>query len=136
MLYSNILLLQVTYQSLCPTKRVTVKLDNGEYRPNHYVEVTCANNYAPLPPRLQNYDNYNYRSNELPLLRALLNERSGEKREVRILNIGKNLSNLKNSLELSQQNSLELSQTKLTDCELGIVLYILSKFYLNRYTIS
>ncbi|XP_034476345.1 rho GTPase-activating protein gacU [Drosophila innubila] len=72
----------VTYQSLCPTKRVTVKLDNGEYRPNHYVEVTCANNYAPLPPRLQNYDNYNYRSNELPLLRALLNERSGEKREI------------------------------------------------------
>ncbi|XP_017868528.1 PREDICTED: putative transcriptional regulator cudA, partial [Drosophila arizonae] len=42
----------VTYQSLCPTKRVTVKLDNGEYRPNHYVEVTCANNYAPLPARL------------------------------------------------------------------------------------
>ncbi|KAH8396635.1 hypothetical protein KR215_001722, partial [Drosophila sulfurigaster] len=74
--------LAVTYQSLCPTKRVTVKLDNGEYRPNHYVEVTCANNYAPLPPRLHNYDNYNYRSNELPLLRALLNERAGEKREI------------------------------------------------------
>ncbi|XP_064542352.1 uncharacterized protein LOC135431268 isoform X2 [Drosophila montana] len=71
----------VTYQSLCPTKRVTVKLDNGEYRPNHYVEVTCANNYAPLPARLHNYD-YNYRSNELPLLRALLNERAGEKREI------------------------------------------------------
>ncbi|ALC42151.1 CG34386 [Drosophila busckii] len=71
----------VTYQSLCPTKRVTVKLDNGEYRPNHYVEVTCANNYAPLPARLHNYD-YNYRPNELPLLRALLNERNGEKREI------------------------------------------------------
>ncbi|KAH8370575.1 hypothetical protein KR093_004179, partial [Drosophila rubida] len=72
----------VIYQSLCPTKRVTIKLDNGEYRPNHYVEVTCANNYAPLPPRLHTYDNYNYRSNELPLLRALLNERAGEKREI------------------------------------------------------
>ncbi|KAM8714374.1 hypothetical protein ACLKA7_014495 [Drosophila subpalustris] len=72
----------VTYQSLCPTKRVTIKLDNGEYRPNHYVEVTCANTYAPLPPRLQNYDNYNYRSNELPLLRAILNERAGDKREI------------------------------------------------------
>ncbi|XP_032590232.1 GATA zinc finger domain-containing protein 7 [Drosophila grimshawi] len=71
----------VIYQSLCPTNRVTVKLDNGEYRPNHYVEVTCANNYAPLPARMHNYD-FNYRSNELPLLRALLNERVGEKREI------------------------------------------------------
>lgn len=44
------------------------------------MEVTCANNYAPLPARVQSYDNYNYRSNEL--LRALLNERAGEKREV------------------------------------------------------
>lgn len=68
----------VTYQSLCPTNRVTIKLDSGEYRPNHYVEVTCANNYAPLPSRSHNYE-YGYRGNEL--LRALLSER-GEKREV------------------------------------------------------
>ncbi|XP_023032082.1 uncharacterized protein LOC6643247 [Drosophila willistoni] len=71
----------VTYQSLCPTNRVTVKLDMGEYRPNHYVEVTCAHNYAPQPSRMHNYD-YSYRSNELPLLRALLSERGGEKREI------------------------------------------------------
>ncbi|KPU76533.1 uncharacterized protein Dana_GF11687, isoform B [Drosophila ananassae] len=68
----------VTYQSLCPTNRVTIKLDSGEYRPNHYVEVTCANNYAPLPSRSHNYE-YGYRGNEL--LRALLSER-GEKREI------------------------------------------------------
>ncbi|XP_017962071.1 GATA zinc finger domain-containing protein 7 isoform X1 [Drosophila navojoa] len=67
----------VTYQSLCPTKRVTVKLDNGEYRPNHYVEVTCDSNYAPLPARLHSYDSYH--NNELPLLRAL---RAGVKREI------------------------------------------------------
>ncbi|XP_026840615.1 uncharacterized protein LOC6590289 [Drosophila persimilis] len=69
---------EVTYQSLCPTNRVTVKLDSGDYRPNHYVEVTCAHNYAPQPPRVHNYD-YVYRGNEL--LRALLAER-GEKREI------------------------------------------------------
>ncbi|SPP73585.1 Hypothetical predicted protein [Drosophila guanche] len=69
---------EVTYQSLCPTNRVTVKLDSGEYRPNHYVEVTCAHNYAPQPPRVHNYD-YVYRGNDL--LRALLAER-GEKREI------------------------------------------------------
>ncbi|KAH8401380.1 hypothetical protein KR009_005038, partial [Drosophila setifemur] len=68
----------VTYQSLCPTNRVTVKLDSGEYRPNHYVEVTCAHNYSPLPARVHNYE-YGYRGNEL--LRALLSER-GEKREI------------------------------------------------------
>ncbi|KAH8277949.1 hypothetical protein KR018_010802 [Drosophila ironensis] len=68
----------VTYQSLCPTNRVTVKLDSGEYRPNHYVEVTCANNYSPLPSRSHNFE-YGYRGNEL--LRALLSER-GEKREI------------------------------------------------------
>ncbi|KAH8266284.1 hypothetical protein KR038_006117 [Drosophila bunnanda] len=68
----------VTYQSLCPTNRVTVKLESGEYRPNHYVEVTCAHNYAPLPSRSHSFE-YGYRGNEL--LRALLSER-GEKREI------------------------------------------------------
>ncbi|KAH8309408.1 hypothetical protein KR059_009227 [Drosophila kikkawai] len=68
----------VTYQSLCPTNRVTVKLESGEYRPNHYVEVTCAHNYAPLPARSHSFE-YGYRGNEL--LRALLSERS-EKREI------------------------------------------------------
>ncbi|XP_017049560.1 type-2 histone deacetylase 1 [Drosophila ficusphila] len=68
----------VTYQSLCPTNRVTVKLDSGDYRPNHYVEVTCAHSYSPQPSRTHNYE-YGYRGNEL--LRALLSER-GEKREI------------------------------------------------------
>ncbi|XP_017125507.1 myb-like protein AA [Drosophila elegans] len=68
----------VTYQSLCPTNRVTVKLESGDYRPNHYVEVTCAHSYSPQPSRTHNYE-YGYRGNEL--LRALLSER-GEKREI------------------------------------------------------
>ncbi|EDX07607.1 GD11335 [Drosophila simulans] len=68
----------VTYQSLCPTNRVTVKLESGDYRPNHYVEVTCAHSYSPQPSRNYNYE-YGYRGNEL--LRALLSERS-EKREI------------------------------------------------------
>ncbi|XP_017078574.1 uncharacterized protein LOC108112798 [Drosophila eugracilis] len=68
----------VTYQSLCPTNRVTVKLESGDYRPNHYVEVTCAHTYSPQPSRTHNYE-YGYRGNEL--LRALLSER-GEKREI------------------------------------------------------
>ncbi|XP_016985971.1 uncharacterized protein LOC108049341 [Drosophila rhopaloa] len=68
----------VTYQSLCPTNRVTVKLESGDYRPNHYVEVTCAHSYSPQPSRSHNYE-YGYRGNEL--LRALLSER-GEKREI------------------------------------------------------
>jgi len=57
---------------------VTVKLESGDYRPNHYVEVTCAHSYSPQPSRSHNYE-YGYRGNEL--LRALLSER-GEKREV------------------------------------------------------
>ncbi|XP_030384962.1 uncharacterized protein LOC115632089 [Scaptodrosophila lebanonensis] len=74
----------ITYQSLCPTNRVTIKLERGQYRPNHYVEVTCAHNYVPQPIRANSNNNYEYkyRSNDLTLLRALWAEGSGEKREI------------------------------------------------------
>lgn len=38
----------VTYQSLCPTKRIAIPLETSgyEYRPSQYIEVTCAH-YAP-----------------------------------------------------------------------------------------
>ncbi|XP_039957639.1 uncharacterized protein LOC120772869 [Bactrocera tryoni] len=38
----------ITYQSLCPTKRIAIPLETSgyEYRPSHYVEVTCAH-YTP-----------------------------------------------------------------------------------------
>ncbi|XP_037941087.1 serine-rich adhesin for platelets [Teleopsis dalmanni] len=40
----------ITYQSLCPTKRISIPLETlgYEYRPNHYIEVTCAHNYSPV----------------------------------------------------------------------------------------
>uniref|UniRef100_A0A0K8VH08 Spaetzle domain-containing protein n=1 Tax=Bactrocera latifrons TaxID=174628 RepID=A0A0K8VH08_BACLA len=38
----------ITYQSLCPTKRIAIPLETSgyEYRPSHYIEVTCAH-YTP-----------------------------------------------------------------------------------------
>ncbi|XP_037821684.1 uncharacterized protein LOC119610506 [Lucilia sericata] len=39
----------ISYQSLCPTKRKSVLLETieYEYRPNHYIEVSCAHSYVP-----------------------------------------------------------------------------------------
>ncbi|XP_014102733.3 uncharacterized protein [Bactrocera oleae] len=38
----------ITYQSLCPTKRIAIPLETSgyEYRPSNYIEVTCAH-YTP-----------------------------------------------------------------------------------------
>ncbi|XP_011178070.2 uncharacterized protein LOC105209383 [Zeugodacus cucurbitae] len=49
----------VTYQSLCPTKRIAIPLETSgyEYRPSHYIEVTCAH-YTPA-------HSYEFRKNRI-----------------------------------------------------------------------
>ncbi|XP_054737725.1 uncharacterized protein LOC129244134 [Anastrepha obliqua] len=49
----------ITYQSLCPTKRIAIPLETSgyEYRPSHYIEVTCAH-YTPA-------HSYEFRKNRI-----------------------------------------------------------------------
>ncbi|XP_012154846.2 uncharacterized protein LOC101448602 [Ceratitis capitata] len=49
----------ITYQSLCPTKRIAIPLETTgyEYRPSHYIEVTCAH-YTPA-------HNFEFRKNRI-----------------------------------------------------------------------
>lgn len=66
--------LQITYQSLCPTKRIAIPLETSgyEYRPSNYIEVTCAH-YTPahsyeLRKNRVSFTNFNNKSNSLILL--------------------------------------------------------------------
>ncbi|TMW46431.1 hypothetical protein DOY81_008489, partial [Sarcophaga bullata] len=48
----------LSFQSLCPTKRISVLLETTEYeyRPKHYTEVICSNNFLPIH---RNFDTKN-----------------------------------------------------------------------------